>query len=165
MGTRTGQAWWMPDTSAGTGVYATKHDPARYFYIEEWESGGQVRSKCFDTREEAEEQLAYSLNKTHEFWTKRYAAVNEPNIVIIDGSYYAIGQEGSGVQHERYASSRGFGGRKFLIKRHDSDEVITTTNLWSGGQIPAVHREVLKDNAEFVSGEKWEWIGGQKYLG
>lgn len=72
---------------------------------------------------------------------------NKRRVVINGNSYYV----------EPYAERAtykflGHGGRFCKIKRFDSDEVMTTNNLWHQGSVPQHFRDRLKDNAEFLIG-------------
>lgn len=64
-------------------------------------------------------------------------------VARIEGVHYVIGDEND------TSTFRGHGGRKFTIKFLDSDETITTTNLWRQGVIPEEYKELLPDNAIF----------------
>jgi hypothetical protein len=89
------------------------------------------------------------------FWRERLPLVGKPNIAIIDGTFYTIGDENSKDPF------RGFGGGKFVIHFKDGREV-TTTNLWYGGHISDYWRNYFPDNADF----DWQWknIGNYDYL-
>ena len=79
-------------------------------------------------------------------WRERLSLIRQPNIVIIDGTFYTIGDEDSP------SPFRGFGGSKFVIRFKDGREV-TTTNLWCGGDIDEHWRPQFPDNADF----DWQW--------
>lgn len=66
--------------------------------------------------------------------------------IIINGCLYT---DGGYVKNPSNTSFLGFAGRKFNIKMNDGTEIFTN-NLWSGGDIPENHREILCDNAVFV---------------
>lgn len=87
-------------------------------------------------------------------WRERLPLVGKPNIAIIDGTFYTIGDENE-------KGSRGFGGDKFVIRFKDGREV-TTTNLWCGGEISEHWKSQFPDNADF----DWQWkkIGECNYL-
>lgn len=63
---------------------------------------------------------------------------------IINGSHYLVCAENSNPSRWN-----GHGGRKFSIRFNDGRE-ITTTNLWSQGDIPKHFKDRLKDNAKFA---------------
>lgn len=67
------------------------------------------------------------------------------NRIIIDGKCYYNSTN-------KNSSFKGFGGTKFKIRMF-TGEIIETNNLWHNGTIPESHREILKDNAEFVKGD------------
>lgn len=73
------------------------------------------------------------------FWLKK---VGKPGQVIINGVHYRI--------NNATTPFRGFGGRKFIIVFHDGREV-ETNSLWCQGKIPTEFRELLPDNAGFIS--------------
>jgi len=79
-------------------------------------------------------------------WRERLAKINKPNTVIIDGTFYTIGDENSTDPF------RGFGGDKFVINFKDGRQV-TTTNLWCGGDVPEYWKPQFPDNADF----DWKW--------
>ena len=88
-------------------------------------------------------------------WRERLPLVGRPNIAIIDGTFYTIGDE------DDPSPFRGFGGDKFVIKFKDGREVVTT-NLWCGGDIDEHWKSKFPDNASF----DWEWrkMGNREYL-
>ena len=88
-------------------------------------------------------------------WRDRLPLVGNPNIAIIDGTFYTIDDENSKDPF------RGFGGDKFVIKFKDG-RVVTTTNLWCGGNIPDAWKPQFPNNADF----DWQWkkIGNYNYL-
>lgn len=65
--------------------------------------------------------------------------------VIIDGTGYYISPDNNESMFQ------GYGGREFKIKRFDSDEIITTHNLWCQGDISKFWLDELKNNAEFIA--------------
>lgn len=79
------------------------------------------------------------------YWQQRQEWKNNPKSLRIDGVQYWLGDD------EPFTPKRwkGFGGRKFTIRRL-TGEVIETDNLWYNGDIPEAMREQLPDNAEFV---------------
>ena len=88
-------------------------------------------------------------------WRERLPLVKNPDVAIIDGTFYTIGDENDP------SPFRGFGGDKFVIKFKDGREV-TTTNLWCGGHISEAWKPQFPDNADF----DWQWkkIRGYNYL-
>jgi hypothetical protein len=86
-----------------------------------------------------------------DFWREKLIIKDNESVFRINGEHYQLGGEG------------GFGGRKFTIKRFDTEKVIETNKLWSQGEIPKHFRDRLPDNAEFIETPKA--IGhGQGYL-
>ena len=88
-------------------------------------------------------------------WRERLPLVGNPDVAIIDGTFYTIGDENS------KSPFRGFGGNKFVIRFKNGRE-ITTTNLWCGGNIPETWKPKFPNNADF----DWQWkkIGNNNYL-
>ena len=88
-------------------------------------------------------------------WRKRLHIINNPDVAIIDGTFYTIDDE------DDPSSFRGFGGAKFVINFKDG-RVVTTTNLWCGGKIPNVWKPKFPNNANF----DWQWkeIGNYSYF-
>ena len=88
-------------------------------------------------------------------WRERLPLVGNPDVAIIDGTFYTIGDENDP------SPFRGFGGDKFVIKFKDGREV-TTTNLWCGGHISEAWKSQFPNNANF----DWQWkkIGDYNYL-
>jgi hypothetical protein len=85
------------------------------------------------------------------FWREKideYKKDHSKIIVANHRCYYIEDEKSSG-------SFRGFGGHQFNIRLKNTDEVITTTNLWFNGDIPAKYQSELVDNGEFVE------IGGK----
>ena len=88
-------------------------------------------------------------------WRERLSLVGNPDVAIIDGTFYTIGDENDS------SPVRGFGGDKFVINFKDGRKV-TTTNLWCGGNISDAWRSQFPDNADF----DWHWkkIGNCNHL-
>lgn len=72
---------------------------------------------------------------------------NGKPFIIIDGCLYT---DGGYVKNPTYPSHLGHSGREFNIKTNDGAEIFTN-NLWCGGDIPMNHREILCDNAVFIT--------------
>ena len=75
-------------------------------------------------------------------WRERLSLVGNPNVAIIDGTFYTIGDE------DDPSPIRGFGGDKFVIHSRYGKEIITT-NLWCVGKIPKAWKDKFPDNADF----------------
>ena len=88
-------------------------------------------------------------------WRERLPLVGNPDVAIIDGTFYTIGDENDP------SPFRGFGGDKFVIKFKDGREV-TTTNLWCGGDISEAWKPKFPNNADFDW--KWKKIGNMNCL-
>lgn len=68
--------------------------------------------------------------------------VGASNYVVIDGVAYSVGEED-------WNGSRGYGGRRFIIKRKNGC-IIDTTNLWHRGNVPDYFRDKFSDDAVFL---------------
>jgi hypothetical protein len=79
-------------------------------------------------------------------WRERLSLVGNPDVAIIDGTLYTIGDENDP------SPFRGFGGNKFVINFKDGRQVVTT-NLWCGGEISEHWKPQFPDNADF----DWQW--------
>lgn len=93
------------------------------------------------------------------FWEQYIHDKDQPEIARIDGQHYVIGDEPTTPNF-----MCGFGGRRFLIRFNDG-RVVSTTNLWSQGEIPQRLRQILPDNAKFADPNvKWVSVGGMQFL-
>ena len=79
------------------------------------------------------------------FWQEKVDRKDE--YLIIDGCCYYLGDE------NYKGPFRGFGGRKFYIRKRDG-QLLKTTNLWCQGEVPEEFRDELCNNAEFVEEEE-----------
>jgi hypothetical protein len=80
-------------------------------------------------------------------WTERSRKTDDVRSLVIKGVAYWLGAEDAPAK-----GMRGFDGRHFLIRRLSETEPFATTNLWCSGDVPECFRDVLPDNAEFVTG-------------
>jgi hypothetical protein len=73
--------------------------------------------------------------------------VGASNYVVIEGSAYSIGEEkfDGCIGFER----KGYGGRRFIIKRKNGC-IIETTNLWHRGDVSDNFRDKFPDDAVFL---------------
>ena len=70
---------------------------------------------------------------------------SDPKRIIVDHNvYYDYGHSNDNTSH------LGFGGREFKYRRIDSDDVVSTNNLWSGARLPCKYWDELPDTAVFV---------------
>lgn len=82
------------------------------------------------------------------WWEKIYWRANGDltndghRVVRVNYNHYVVHPDGS-------TTFQGFGGRKYVIRFHNGDEV-TSHNLWHQGEIPKRFREHLPNNAIFV---------------
>ena len=72
------------------------------------------------------------------------------SFIIINGWLYT---DGGYVKNPINPSWLGHSGQIFNIKMNDGTEIYTN-NLWCGGEIPENHREILCDNAVFITKRK-----------
>lgn len=100
------------------------------------ECGGYIKTTYGNKKSLIEKQLCFKC----ELWDSRFRKMRVTD-VIINGNFYGIGNENA-------VGTRGFGGKKFVIEK--DGEIIETTNLWHGGDIPKHFRDRLVDNAKFV---------------
>lgn len=114
-------------------------------------------------------QNGYPVRKDYcfscNFWTDRVwdMQLNDGNLrFIIDKHMYSTPKMVENRVGGKYA---GFGGRKFLIKINDTQEVIETHNLWHQGDVPIHFLDRLPDTATFVDQKAWIKIGDVEYLG
>lgn len=87
-------------------------------------------------------QLCYQCN----YWDEKIPNGKEKNTVI-NGRFYFVGNKPKG------SIGNGFGGRKFVIQYFDSDEIITTYDLWNGSVVPEHFRSKIPNTARFISEE------------
>lgn len=82
--------------------------------------------------------MCFSCN----LWDERSRDIKD-NTVIANGHWYTIGDEDS------KNSFRGFGGSKFQFLK--DGKLITSTNVWSGGDIPLIWRDKIPDNSILIN--------------
>lgn len=87
--------------------------------------------------------LIGNLCYTCSFWQARVYEKDDDRTVRINGVHYQIGIESA-------HGFRGFGGRQYKIKFPEG-RIVTTTNLWTQGEIPEIWKDQLPDNAEFIT--------------
>ena len=105
------------------------HSPVNLDYTTETRQSMIRRGACF----------------TCNFWLDRLDQYNSPRCVVINNNMYHIDNWSSPGR------MRGYGGRVFHIKRHDSDQIVTTNNLWHNGDIPERFHHLMPDNAVFIA--------------
>lgn len=94
--------------------------------------------------------LCSSECHTMQFWLEKAKSMQEDKeyasrIAIIDRNMYYIDDEDAVGP---LGSTRGFGGREFIIKFKDG-RIVKTTNLWANGSIPHTLLNKFPDNAEW----------------
>lgn len=99
-------------------------------------------SRWYGMKRAEVKKLCFTCN----FWDERLEHISDLNVAVVDGHWYAYGAENE--------SFKGFAGRKFVI-RFNSGRVVTTTNLWHGGEIAENFRNRMPDNAVFETGQRW----------
>lgn len=88
----------------------------------------------------------YSMCSDCNFWSERAAYANDTHSIRVDGEHYWIGDADPTTPDH----CKGHGGALFSIGRANG-EVVPCSNLWSQGTIPVRFRDVLPDNAKFLS--------------
>lgn len=93
------------------------------------------------------------------FWTDIFLDFNKNDDVyrfVIDKHHYKTNKN----KHFRKGGrDSGFGGRKFLIKINETQEIIETCNLWHQGEVPIHFLHKLPDNATFLNEAYWVKVG------
>ena len=75
---------------------------------------------------------------------------SENKVMIIKGVLYSD----AGYKENTCSSILGYAGAVFNIKDLSTGEVITTNNLWRGGEVPKKYRlSLMKDTHEFMGSE------------
>ena len=81
------------------------------------------------------------------FWLEKLSPQYDvQRCAVINGKHYTIAPE---YGTSPYSDFRGCAGRQFTIRFHDG-RTVTTTNLWSQGEIPQHFRSRFPDNAQFI---------------
>lgn len=78
------------------------------------------------------------------FWREYFESKDNPRHARINGRHYCVSP-----RNDKDTQWNGFGGRETTIRFLDG-RVVSTNNLWHQGEIPAIWRERLPDNAEFA---------------
>ncbi len=119
-----------------------KEDDPYNMYIE---SDGGSSSSIVEAEEDADYLWQESIGRKREFWGEWITNKDDPKVARIDGGHYYIG--------DRHISSpiNGFGGRWFTIEFTSNKRSVRTCDLWHQGKIPPGLRELLPDNAVFVT--------------
>lgn len=75
---------------------------------------------------------------------------------IVNGTAYMVGEEPKPGER----GFLGFGGAEFRIKPMDGRDVIISHNVWCQGDVDAIWRNLLPDNATFI---QKNWDTGEWY--
>ncbi len=78
---------------------------------------------------------------TCEFW--REQSLDRSNALVVGGTQYRLGPEDA-------RDMRGFSGNRWTIEFLDGSGVVTSTNLWCQGKVPAAWLPMLPDSARFL---------------
>lgn len=78
--------------------------------------------------------------------------------IIINGEHY---YDGGFINKKINGGFLGFGGRMFFIKMNEG-KVLKTNNLWNQGNVPEHFKDILKDNAEFITEEEYNKINNNE---
>lgn len=131
--------------------------------------GGRWTTRCSaDTKEELIERHKISLTPctkcgnifskatygfkedglcfTCQIWNDVKKDIDNPKRIIVRGEAYW--DKGNSAEQSKY---RGHGGRVFHYKRFNSDDVISTNNLWHSGEVPNAWKDDIPDNAKFIN--------------
>jgi hypothetical protein len=94
-------------------------------------------------RDDRDRLLQVGICISCDFWMEKFRERNEPEVAIINGQYYRIGDASD--------NPKGMDGAGVKVKFFDGREVFTDS-LWSNGDIPIDWLPWLYDNAtmEFV---------------
>lgn len=101
-----------------------------------------------------EGDISYSPEfKDTEIFTIRYYVLlldaynkNDKSTLVINSCMYSD----AGYDAHTKSAYLGYGGRIFKYKRYDSDELVTTNNMWNGTELPEYLLDFMPDNAEWV---------------
>ena len=85
------------------------------------------------------------------FWIDKVENRNGHGVVIVDGRHYHLGKD----DPKEPSKYKGFSGEKYVVEFFApanwlQPKVVTTTDLWSQGEIPEEWRPFLPDNARFL---------------
>lgn len=105
--------------------------------------GGVDCSKSFDAPTGARmERLRFCFGCVA--WFDRAKQRRDPRSVRVSGVHYWIEPDDPGWPYQ------GYGGAEFRISFHDG-RTVTTHNLWRQGEVPDQWRDLLPDNAQFLT--------------
>ena len=106
--------------------------------------GNIVKTKCLEPLKS--ELIEKNICRRCHFWFEKvkWEEENNPNAVRVEGNHYLI------TPDRPNAAFQGFGGAEFVIKFNDGREA-TSHNLWDQGAIPNIFKELLPDNASFIT--------------
>jgi len=90
-------------------------------------------------------QLEHNLCFGCLLWTERMNdPINNPDrYLIAEHKFYSIADE-------NMKGPRGFGGSRWTFKRISDDKIITSTNVWYGGDIPEHFWDRIPDTATII---------------
>ena len=112
-------------------------------FLDKWNEGNIKdiikQGYCFD--------CAFWIDIINELYNK------DKSIIIKGEHYYNSGFK----KHIKNDVFMGFGGRLTFI-RMDNGNVIKTNDLWHQGKVPKHFKDVLKDNAKFISEAEYKTI-------
>jgi hypothetical protein len=134
--------------------------------LAEIEKNGVICPEC--GKKSMDQQNGYKVRKNYcfscNFWTDRLEELDKDDDVyrlVIDKHHYQTHKNPEQRKRNKYS---GFGGRKFLIKINETQEIIETCNLWHQGQIPIHFLDRLPDNASFVNDHHWVNVNGTECI-
>lgn len=101
---------------------------------------------CMITRIMEEKHCCFSCA----FWFEKLEVFkNDPNWCIIGGYSYYINP----IKVKR-SYFMGMGGRVFYIEKFNGEKVVSN-DTWCRGEVPSHFRELIKDNAKFITKEEY----------
>lgn len=104
--------------------------------------GGIVKASFLNGDKLIENNLCFSCD----LWNDRLIELkSNKNIIICNSVWYTIVPENN--DKNKY---RGHGGRLFIFKKLDNNEIVKSTNVWCGGDIPSIYLDELRDNATLL---------------
>jgi hypothetical protein len=139
----------FPEAKAARSIFGTtlvyELDGLWFYY--QHQDGGSTRSRGMETKDAVETELLRTAQNRWNHWERRVQEVakGDKRIIICEGVFRSLGREDGGPN-----SMRGHGGHEFAFRMLATGKVVTSTNVWFGGRIPAEFVERLPDNAERI---------------
>lgn len=103
--------------------------------------GGVVSANYSNGQDIINKNLCFHCN----FWDEKIEDQKNPNVFIIDGTFYT-----DAGRSTRDKSCLGFGGAEFRIETFDG-RIIETNNLWCASKVSRHYIDKFPDNARFCN--------------